>query len=86
MNIGTDPGLGSLTGQVFDAASQPVSGATVTVNRGIYTTTTNGTGNYDFPAIPALPSWEVTATSAGQSATADAAVTSGGTTTQNLTL
>jgi hypothetical protein len=83
--IGTDPGNGSLTGTVVDASSQPVSGATVTVNRGIYSTTTNDTGVYNFSAIPAV-AWEVSVSAGGETTTSTATVTSGGTTTQNLML
>jgi len=85
VNIGADPGQGSLVGQVVDATSKPVVGATVTVNRGLYTTTTNSSGTYNFSQIP-VATWEVKASYAGQNATANAAVTVGGTTTTNLTL
>jgi hypothetical protein len=85
VNIGADPGTGSLVGTVVDASSQPVSGATVTVNRGIFSTTTNDTGVYNFAAIPALQ-WEVSASFGGQSTTAEATVTASGMTTQNLML
>ncbi len=85
VNIGADPGTGSLVGTVVDATSKPVVGATVTVNRGLYTTTTNSSGTYNFSAVPAL-SWEVSASYAGQSATGTGVVTAGGTTTTNLTL
>jgi len=47
-NIGADPGKGGLLGQVVDAASQPVSGATVTINRGLWKVTTNAAGSYNF--------------------------------------
>jgi hypothetical protein len=85
LNIGADPGTGSLLGTVVDATLAPVANATVTLNRGLYTTTTDSHGNYTFSGIPAL-TWEVTATSGAQSATATESVTSGGTTTANLTL
>jgi hypothetical protein len=85
VNIGADPGSGSLVGQVFDASAKPVVGATVTVNRGIYSTTTNSSGTYNFSAIPAI-GWEVSASFGGITVTGTGSVTSGGTTTTNLTL
>ena len=85
INLGTNPGTGTLEGQVVDAKSAPVAGATVSLNGGVYTTTTNSIGDYTFSGIPAV-TWQVTVTSGGQTATATEAVTSGGTTTANLTL
>jgi hypothetical protein len=53
VNIGTDPGSGGVLGQIVDSMGQPVAGASVTINRGLYTQTTNSTGNYNFMTIPA---------------------------------
>lgn len=86
MNIGADPGSGGVVGQVVDGASQPVSGASVTVNRGLYTQTTNSTGNFNFGQVPA-GSWEVTVTKQGHApAVKPVTVVAGSATTANVTL
>jgi hypothetical protein len=86
VNIGTDPGSGGILGRVSDATSANVAGATVTVNRGLFTQTTNTTGNYNFGAIPA-GTWEVRVQK-GQSppVTKMVTVAAGVPTTQDLTL
>jgi hypothetical protein len=58
VQIGSDPGSGGILGRVQDAGSNNVSGASVTVNRGLFNQTTNATGNYNFGTIPA-GTWEV---------------------------
>jgi hypothetical protein len=85
VRIGTDPGSGTLSGQVVDGSSQPVSGATVAVNRGLFTQTTTSTGNYSFSAVPA-GSWEIEATKAGGTVATvkTATITSGAPTTVNF--
>jgi len=85
VNIGADPGSGGVLGQVVDSTSQPVSGANISINNGLYVQTTNGTGNYNFTTIPA-GTWTVTATANGHSASTMATVASGSAATANLTL
>ncbi len=60
VRIGADPGAGTILGQVIDSQSQPVDGASITVNRGLFDTTSNSSGNYDLQNVIA-GSWEVTA-------------------------
>ena len=85
--IGNDPGSGTVSGQVVDGSSQPVSGATVTVNRGLYTQTTTSTGIYSFAAVP-VGTWEIEVTKTGNASTATkmATVMLGMTTAVNLVL
>ena len=45
-------------GSVFDENNQPVSGATVRVNRGIFTGTTNSSGTYSISGVSA-GAWEI---------------------------
>jgi len=87
-NIGADPGKGGLLGQVVDAASQPVNGATVTINRGLWKVTTNAAGSYNFGSTIPVGTWEVRAISPDEKLTdtKNDSVTSGGTTTVNFTL
>ncbi len=87
VRIGTDPGTGTVSGQVVDGASQPVSGATVTVNRGLFTQTTTSTGNYSFTAVP-VGTWEISVTKTGSAASASktATVTLATSTTVNVVL
>ena len=86
--VGTDPGKGTLLGQVVDGAGKPVVGAKVTINRGLFTQTTNAMGSYNFMTTIPAGTWEIRATSA-DGLMADLkmdSVTKDGTTTVNLTL
>jgi hypothetical protein len=89
VRVGPDPGTGTILGQVVDSMGKPVSGATVTINRGLWSTTTNAMGSYNFMTqIPAGLLWEIRATSA-DGKTMDSRmdkVDKDGTTTVNLTL
>jgi len=86
--VGTDPGKGALLGQVVDAMGKPVSGARVTVNRGLYNATTNSSGSYNFLTTIPTGTWEVRAVSSDGSLTETKmdSVTKDGTTTVNFTL
>jgi hypothetical protein len=66
VQIGEDPGSGTVFGQIVDAAtSMPISGVRVTINRDLFPPqTTNGTGNFNFMSIPA-GTYEVTITHEG---------------------
>lgn len=86
--IGTDPGKGGLLGQVVDGMGKPVSGAKVTVNRGLWNSTTNASGAYNFLTTIPAGMWEVRAISPDGALTETKmdAVTKDGTTTVNFTL
>jgi hypothetical protein len=86
VQIGDDPGSGVVLGQVISATSQNLEGVAVTVNRGLYTQTTNSTGNYNFGTIPA-GTWEIGGTKAGyRPSTQMVTVGPGASATVNLTL
>ena len=72
----------------MDGAGKPVVGAKVTINRGLFTQTTNSMGSYNFMTTIPAGTWEIRATSA-DGLMADLkmdSVTKDGTTTVNLTL
>ncbi|MEB2324818.1 MAG: carboxypeptidase-like regulatory domain-containing protein, partial [Sorangiineae bacterium] len=86
VRLGADPGVGTLLGQVIDGSSQPVDGATITLNRGLMSTTTNGSGNYNLQNAIA-GTWEATATKVPLApVTKTVTITVGGSTTQNFQL
>ncbi len=89
VHVGPDPGVGTILGQVVDMMGKPVPNAKVTINRGLWTMTTNSMGSYNFMAqVPAGITWEIRATSA-DGLLADIKmdkVDKDGTTTVNLTL
>jgi hypothetical protein len=58
VRVGTDPGTGTVFGSVFDENNQPVVGATIRANRGIFTTTTTTGGAYTLSGVSA-GSWEI---------------------------
>ena len=69
-----------------DAGSANVASATITVNRGLYTQTTNATGNYNFGNVPA-GTWEVRVTkSAYAPVTQTVVVAAKASTTQDFTV
>lgn len=81
----TPIGDGSLSGTVSDGTS-PIAGATVSL--GSRTTTTDASGNYSFPSLPAgtYPSLSVSAQGFGPGSATSIAVPDGGNATQNFTL
>lgn len=86
VNIGSDPGTGVAIGQVTDMAGKPVDGATVTLNRGLQTVTTNSSGNYNFPTVPA-GTFELRASKSGyMPAVKTVTVTKGGSTNTGVVL
>ena len=85
VNIGTDPGSGAIIGTIVDGSSQPVAGASVTVNRGLFNTTTQSTGQFSLPGVTA-GTWELSATMGALTATKTITVTMGMTTPGDLTL
>jgi hypothetical protein len=58
VNIGTDPGVGAVIGRVVNAQAQGVAGATISINRGLYETTTDSAGNFTLTAVTA-GAWEL---------------------------
>lgn len=64
--VGADPGSGGMVGLVTDQNGQPVQGAAIVINRGLFSQTTNSTGNYTF-TLGSLPAgtWEARAEKAG---------------------
>ncbi|MFO0580161.1 MAG: carboxypeptidase-like regulatory domain-containing protein [Polyangia bacterium] len=88
VQIGPDPGRGTLLGQVVDSMGKPVANAKVTVNRGLYSTTTNSMGSYNFMTTVPAGAWEIKGSSSDgllNDVKMDT-VTKDGTTTVNLTL
>jgi hypothetical protein len=83
VNVGTDPGSGSLVGTVVDGSGTAVSGGSVSVNNGLYAQSTNSSGQYNIATMTA-GTWTVTASANGHSTSASATVTSGGVTKQNF--
>jgi Carboxypeptidase regulatory-like domain len=65
--VGEQPDVENVSGSVFDASngSAPLSGATITVNRGLLNATSNGTGNYTFNGQVWEGTWELTAKRTG---------------------
>jgi hypothetical protein len=92
VRIGADPGTGGILGSVIDQSSANVSGATVTINKGLFTPgapdqTTAANGSYNFGSTVPAGTWEVTVTKAGFSPqTKMITVTSGQSSTANFTL
>ena len=86
VNIGKDPGTGVALGQVTDMAGKPVDGAEVSISRGLQTQNTTGTGNYNFPMVPA-GSYELRVRKAGyMTATKMITITKGGSTNTGVVL
>jgi hypothetical protein len=87
VQLGPNPGQGSISGFVKDGSGNAVSGATISLNRGLQTTTTSATGNYAFPSSVWAQAYEVTASKSGfKDSVSNTTVTSGSTSTVNFTL
>ncbi|MBL8951150.1 MAG: carboxypeptidase regulatory-like domain-containing protein [Myxococcaceae bacterium] len=65
--VGTEPAKENISGSVFDASnmSAPLSGVTISVNHGLFSTTTTASGTYTFGGNLYVGQWEVTASKAG---------------------
>lgn len=85
VNIGADPGTGAVIGRIVNAQSQGVPNATVTINRGLFTTFTDSQGNYSLPTVTA-GSWELSVKSGAASASKNVTVTKNQTTPGDMTL
>lgn len=65
LRIGTDPGTEIIQGTVYDDANQPLSSATLTINRGLFPNqTTDSMGKFAWGKIP-IGAWSITAINAG---------------------
>ena len=85
VRIGTDPGTGSVQGNIVDSNGQPIPSASVQINRGIFSTFTASNGVFSLPNVTA-GTWELSAKVGALSATKTITVTSGMSTVGNLTL
>ena len=86
VRVGTDPGSGTVFGSVFDESNHPVSGATVRVNRGLFTATTNAQGSYTVTGV-ASGTWEISVVYPDHNATAQMlSVATGQMSSANFTL
>jgi hypothetical protein len=85
VNVGTNPGTGSVIGLVSDAGGKPLDGATVTLNRGLYTQATTTSGNYNLTGVSA-GSYELRASKAGKMTTQMITVTKDMSTSANVSL
>jgi len=65
--VGVEPAKENISGSVFDASNgnAPLSGVTISVNRGLFTTTSSGSGTYTFNGNQYVGQWELTASKAG---------------------
>ena len=61
VRVGPEPGYGNIAGNVTDSTGEPLRGATVLLNGGIYRTTTVASGDFTFRGeVPAVAfDWEV---------------------------
>lgn len=85
VRIGNDPGTGSVQGSIVDANSNPIPGAVVEINRGLFTTTTSSNGSFTLPGV-AAGTWELRAKFNALSATKTITVTPNQSTAGNLVL
>ncbi len=85
VNIGPDPGIGAVVGRIVDGTAQGVSGATVSINRGLYETTTDGNGNFSISNVTA-GTWELSVRSGADTASKQITVTANQTTPGDMTL
>jgi len=86
VRVGTDPGTGTVFGSVFDENNQPVVGATIRVNRGLFTTTTATGGSYSLAGVSA-GTWEISVVDADHHVDPQTlTVTSGGSSSANFSL
>ena len=84
VNIGSvDPGEGFVMGLVEDSTHAPQVSATVSLNRGLFETTTSSTGNYTLSGVPA-GTYELSATLGTKTATKMITVAATVTTTGNI--
>jgi hypothetical protein len=65
--VGTEPAKENLSGAVFDASnmSAPLGGVTISINHGLFSTTSTTSGTYTFGGNLYVGAWEVTASKLG---------------------
>ncbi len=65
--VGTEPAKENVSGSVFDASNgnAPLSGVTISINRGIFTTTSTSSGTYTFNGNVYVGTWDITASATG---------------------
>jgi hypothetical protein len=65
--VGTEPMKENLSGSVFDASnsSAPLSGVTISINGGLFSTSSTSSGTYTFNGSLYVGHWEVTASKDG---------------------
>ncbi len=65
--VGTEPAKENVSGSVFDASNNnaPLSGVTISINRGIFKATSTSSGTYTFGGNVYVGSWDVTASATG---------------------
>jgi hypothetical protein len=88
VQLGAMPGQGSVSGSVTDAATSAfLTTATVTLNRGVQTATTDGNGSYAFPNTVFAQQYEIRASMPGYKDTVKTVtVVNGQTATVNFAL
>lgn len=87
--VGTAPAKENISGSVFDASNnnQPLSGVTITVNRGLFDQTSTSAGTYTFGGQLYVGQWELTASKPGyRSQTKMVTLTAGNPLNENFTL
>jgi hypothetical protein len=85
VNIGTDPGAGAVIGRVVNAQALAVPNATVSINRGLYETTTDSAGNFTLTGVTA-GSWELSVKSGAATSSKTITVVTNQTTPGDMTL
>jgi hypothetical protein len=84
--IGAAPATGNIAGSVFEG-TQPLSGAELSVNRGLFASQTGATGTYTFGSSVYEGTWEVTASKEGYAPqTKTVTVTGGAVASENFVL
>lgn len=65
--VGVEPAKENISGSVFDASNNnaPLSGVTITVNRGLFNQTSTSAGTYTFGGALYVGQWELTASKTG---------------------
>jgi hypothetical protein len=63
VRLGADPGTGTLSGTVKDSMGAGLSGAAISVNKGLFSTTSGTGGSYSFTSVIPPGTWTVDVTS-----------------------
>ena len=87
--VGAEPVKENLSGSVFDGSANnaPISGATITINRGLFGASSAANGTYTFAGNLYVGAWEVTVSKPGYtSVTSNITLVAGSPLNQNFTL